>query len=130
MVRITKSRVLGLIAISFGVLTVLSGGTALFGGPEASVAVGNVVPFVLWFNFMAGFAYLAAGVAILAEHRTAKPLSVTIALATMAVFTAFLMHVAFGGAYELRTLLAMLVRISVWLGIAAGLRNSRPVISG
>lgn len=35
------------IAIGFGVLTVVSGGLALFGGPAAQAAAGNSVPFVL-----------------------------------------------------------------------------------
>ncbi len=28
----------------------------------ARVAAGNFVPFVVWFNFLAGFVYVAAGV--------------------------------------------------------------------
>jgi hypothetical protein len=129
MARLTRTRVLGIVAIAFGILTVLSGGTALFGGPEARAAAGNAVPFVLWFNFIAGFAYMAAGLAILAGHRTARPLSMAIAAATATVFAAFLLHVAFGGAYEPRTLFAMLFRIAVWLGITAGLRDPRPAPS-
>jgi hypothetical protein len=44
------------VAAAFGALTIASGGRALFGGGTE----GNVVPFVLWFNFLAGFAYVAA----------------------------------------------------------------------
>ena len=36
----------------FGVLTIVSGGVALFGGSDARAAVGDAVPFVLWFNFL------------------------------------------------------------------------------
>ena len=43
------------VAIVFGLATVISGGRALFGGAD----MGAVVPFVLWFNFLAGFAYVA-----------------------------------------------------------------------
>ena len=122
---LTRTRLLAFVAITFGILTVLSGGTALFGGPESRAAAGNAVPFVLWFNFIAGFAYGAAGLAILMEHRTARPLSIIIAAATVTVFAAFLIHVALGGTYEMRTLFAMLFRIAVWLGIAASLRHPR-----
>ena len=45
------------VAIVFGLATVISGGRALFGGAD----MGAVVPVVLWFNFMTGFAYLLAG---------------------------------------------------------------------
>jgi hypothetical protein len=34
------------VAVLFGLLTIVSGGRALFGGPEARAAVGNAVPFV------------------------------------------------------------------------------------
>jgi len=39
------------VAIVFGALTIVAGGRALFGGAD----MGAVVPFVLWFNFCAGF---------------------------------------------------------------------------
>lgn len=47
---------LAMVAVLFGWLTVLSGGRTLFGGEAARLAAGAVVPFVLWFNFVAGFA--------------------------------------------------------------------------
>ena len=46
---------LGLLAIGFGVMTLKSGGFALFGGVEGKEFAGQYVPFVLWFNFIAGF---------------------------------------------------------------------------
>ena len=56
--RLTKTA--AIVAIVFGALTIISGGRALFGG----VDMGAVVPFVLWFNFLAGFAYVAAGLGL------------------------------------------------------------------
>ena len=50
-----------LIAVVFGVVTVFVGGKTLFGPPAERAAAGNIVPFVLWFNFIAGFAYIIAG---------------------------------------------------------------------
>jgi hypothetical protein len=102
------------VAILFGALTVLSGGRALFGGAEARAAVGNAVPFVLWFNFMAGFAYIAAGITLFLRRRAAVVLSLGILAATVLVFLAFGIHVMLGNAYEMRTVGAMILRISVW----------------
>jgi hypothetical protein len=102
------------VAILFGALTVLSGGRALFGGAEARAAVGNAVPFVLWFNFMAGFAYIAAGIALFLRRRAAVVLSLGILAATVLVFLAFGIHVMLGNAYEMRTVGAMILRICVW----------------
>ena len=49
-----------LIAIAFGIVTVIVGGKTLFGGAEVRAAAGNIAPFVLWFNFIAGFAYVTS----------------------------------------------------------------------
>ena len=108
----------GGIAIAFGVATVVSGGQALFGGEAARAAVGNAVAFVLWFNFLAGFAYVAAGIGLLMRWRWATPLSAAILAATLIVFAAFGLHVLAGGAYEMRTVAAMTLRSAAWIVIA------------
>lgn len=106
------------VAVVFGLLTIVSGGRALFGGPEARAAVGNAVPFVLWFNTLAGFAYVVAGIGLFARKRWAVWLSAAILVATLIVFAAFGLHVFQGGAYETRTVGAMTLRAAIWLAIA------------
>ena len=102
-------------AVVFGGLTIISGGRALFGGAD----MGVVVPYVLWFHCIAGFADALAGIGLWFGAGWARVLSVGIVLATAAVFAAFLWHVWRGGAYEARTMGAMLLRLTVWLAIAA-----------
>ncbi len=102
------------VALLFGVLTVFSGGRALFGGVEARAAVGNAVPFVLWFNTLAGFAYVFAGIGLFLGRRWALWLATGIFGATVLVFLAFGIHVLQGGAYEMRTVGAMSLRAGVW----------------
>lgn len=106
------------IAVVFGALTVISGGSALFGGAAAQAAVGNAVPFVLWFNFLSGFVYVLAGIGLFLWARWAAQLSALLAVAILIVFAAFGWHVASGGAFEMRTLGAMVLRASVWMTIA------------
>ena len=106
-------------AIAFGVLTIISGGRALFGDAAARAAVGNAVPFVLWFNFAMGFLYIIAGIGLYLWRRWAARLAVVIALTTLGVLVAFGWHVAGGGAYEMRTVGAMLLRSGVWVFIAS-----------
>lgn len=106
------------VAISFGLLTIRAGGTVLFGSAAARSAAGHYVPFVLWFNFLAGFAYVIAGVGLWLERRWAAWLALVIAVATALVFAAFGVHVLAGGAYELRTVVAMSLRTLVWTAIA------------
>ncbi len=111
-------KIMGGIAILFGTLTVFSGGQALFGDPAARAAVGDAVPFVLWFNFGAGFAYIAAGIGLFLRQGWAVWLAAFIAVATLLVFMALGVHIWNGGAYEMRTIGAMTLRSLVWIGIA------------
>ncbi len=120
---------MALIAIGFGLLTIKEGGTVLFGNEAARGAAGNYVPFVLWFNFLAGFAYVVAGAGLWRLQRWAVGLAIVIATATLIVFAAFGIHIANGGAWEQRTLIAMSLRSLVWITIAAigarGIRKRR-----
>ena len=112
-------RVIALIAIGFGLMTIREGGAVLFYDGAARDAAGSYVPFVLWFNFLAGFAYIIAGVGLWMRRRWATWLAMAIAVATALVFLAFGVHVALGGAWEQRTVIAMTLRTLVWVGIAA-----------
>ena len=111
-------RAISLLAVVFGLMTLKEGGAVLFGSGEARTAAGNYVPFVLWFNFVAGFAYVVAGVGIWLQRRWAAGLALVIAAATALVFAAFGVHVLAGGEYELRTVVAMSLRTLVWAAIA------------
>ena len=110
--------ILALVAIIFGVVTIVVGGKTLFGGTEVRTAAGNIVPFVLWFNFIAGFAYVMAGVGLFLWKRWAAQLSAAIAAGTISVFIAFGIHIFLGGAFESRTVGAMIIRSVVWIVIA------------
>lgn len=118
-------RVAAVAAILFGVVTVLAGGRVLFGGAAARDAAGDIVPFVLWFNFLAGFAYVAAGAGLWRGRRWAVRLSWAILAATLAVFAALAAHILMGGAFEPRTLGAMSVRTFFWAGIVWVTRPTR-----
>jgi hypothetical protein len=110
---------LAVVATTFGIATVIVGGETLFGGAEARAGAGNIVPFVLWFNSGAGIAYVIAGVGLFLWKRWAAQLSAAIAAATIAVFIVFVIHIVLGGAFELRTVSAMIIRSTVWIGFAA-----------
>lgn len=113
-----------ILAIVFGSATVMSGGNVLFGSDAAREMAGHVVPFVVWFNFFAGFAYIAAGLSIWRALPWALGLSVAIAVATCAVMVWFGGWVAAGGAYELRTAGALTFRTGLWVAIALALRRA------
>ncbi|MCW9012737.1 MAG: hypothetical protein OQL06_03065 [Gammaproteobacteria bacterium] len=108
-----------LLAGIFGLLTIKSGGSVLFFDGEARQAAGHFVPFVLWFNFSAGFVYVIAGIALWLMRPWSAWLSLFLAAATLIIFAAFGLHILNGGEYETRTVMAMTLRSGVWIAIAA-----------
>lgn len=113
-------RITGGVAIGFGLLTVVSGGATLMG----RIDMGAVVLFVLWFNTLAGLAYAVAGLGLWLARQWAYPLSLAIFVATLLVFAGFGLHVAQGGAFEMRTVFAMALRSGVWGAIAVVARRA------
>jgi len=110
--------VISIIAVGFGLLTIKAGGAILFGGDAAREAAGDFVPFVLWFNFLAGFTYVIAGAGLWVQTRWAAWLAVSIAATTALTFVLFGTHVYLGGVFEQRTVIAMSMRTLVWTVIA------------
>ena len=104
-------------AVAFGVMTIISGGRALFGSMESRESVGNTVPFVLWFNFLAGFIYILAGAGFMMHSRWAVPASLFLAVSTTLIFAAFGIHITGGGTFEMRTVAAMTIRSLFWIAV-------------
>jgi hypothetical protein len=109
-------RAAAIVAAVFGAATIRAGGSVLFG--DGAQAAGNVVGFVLWFNFLAGFAYVVAGAGLWMRRHWSGQLALAIAAATVLMFGAFGIHVAAGGAFEARTAWAMTLRSALWILIA------------
>ncbi len=110
---------MSIVAVLFGLMTIKAGGSVLFGDPSAQAAAGNYVPFVLWFNFLAGFAYVIAGAGFWLQQRWAVWLAIAIATGTALTFAGLAVHVLGGGDYEQRTVIAMSLRTVVWTTLAA-----------
>ena len=110
--------VITIIAFMFGLLTIKSGGSVLFIDGAARQAAGNYVPFVLWFNFLAGFVYIVAGAGLWLKKQWAAKLSVLIVVATLIVYAILGLYILGGGLYEMRTVIAMSFRSIIWAFIA------------
>jgi len=106
------------IAFVFGALTIKSGGAVIFFDGPARLAAGNYLNFVVWFNFIAGFFYILAGLGFLLNKKWTAKLAITIATATLLVFTAFGIHILMDGSYEMRTVIAMTLRSVIWTSFA------------
>jgi hypothetical protein len=114
-------KVAAVLAMIFGAMTLFSAGSILGDFGSANQAAGDYVPFVLWFNFLAGFAYMAAAVGIWRARKWGCSLSVLIAAATGLVALIFAFVVWQGAAFEMRTVGALVLRFGVWAVIAIAL---------
>lgn len=122
--RLVKA--LAAVALVFGALTVFSGWQGLFGDAATRAALGHTVGFVLWFNFLAGFAYVLAGLGLWRGQRWGLWLATALALGTALVAAAFGVHVLGGGAFEMRTVGALALRLGFWTVVSAvGWRQRR-----
>lgn len=107
-----------IVAILFGLLTIKSGGSVLFIDGAARHAAGNYVGFVLWFNFLAGFFYVATGIGIWLRKPWSSTAAIIITLLTLFIFGALGIYIMNGGESEQRTTMAMTLRTLVWATIS------------
>jgi len=119
-----KLKITAVVALIFGLVTLFSAGSVLFGPALSQEIAGAYVDFVVWFNFAAGFLYVGAAVAIWFGLSWACGLSALIALATVLTAIPFAIHVMRGGAFELRTVGALVLRVGFWAAIAVALRRT------
>jgi len=111
-------RILSVIAVVFGLLTLKAGGSVIFSIDSMRQAEGNFVPFVVWFNFLSGFFYIAAGIGLWIQKRWAVSLSVALLISISITYIFFGIHVLNGGPYEMRTAYAMALRTFMWVVIS------------
>lgn len=109
--------ILASIALVFGLATIYSGGEVLFVDGTGRIRAGDYIGFIVWFNFIAGFAYLLAAYGFYKSRQWSVIVSKIIVIATLIAFGAFGVHIFNGGAYEIRTIVAMIMRSAAWLGI-------------
>ena len=114
-------RPVAIVAALFGLLTIFSGGVVLFGRTTAKVAVGDAVPLVLWFNFLAGFAYVVGAFALYNLAPWAQRTAWLIGICTLMVFAILIALAVSGTSFEWRTIGAMVLRSGFWLAIAIAL---------
>ncbi len=109
----------GSAAAAFGVATVGAAGLVLFGPDAARALAGRAVPFVVWGNFLFGFAYVVAGVGLVRGRPWARWLAAAVAAGTALLAVAFAVHALGGGAFEPRTVAALALRAGAWTALAA-----------
>jgi len=116
--RRRRGQILAAIAGVFGLVTITAASGVLFGPEPARTLAGDIVPFVVWFNFFAGFAYLAAAVGLWRIRPWGHKLALAIAVATAGAAVIFTVVAATGTPVEPRTGGALALRLAVWGTIA------------
>jgi hypothetical protein len=111
-------KILSIIAVLFGLLTLREGGSVIFDIGSARQDAGNFVPFVLWVNFLSGFVYIAAGIGLWMHKRWAALLSVALLIGIAITYVAFGVSILQGQLYEMRTVYAMALRTALWCVIS------------
>ena len=112
------TKVLAGIALLFGIATLVSGGNALFDLYRTETSTAKIVPFVLHFNFAAGFAYIATGAGLMLKRGWAPISALAGAAATAIVVLGLVGWILAGNAYEMRTVVAMSLRTAFWSSLA------------
>lgn len=115
---------IALFGLIFGIITLFSGGSVLFGPESARISAGSYVPFVVWFNFTAGFFYIIAAIGVLLGKPWSCRLSVLIAAATAITAAIFAYYVSTGVGFEMRTVGALAVRAGFWSLMAFLIRRT------
>jgi len=122
MTTLNKARLAALLAILPGVLSILEGGSVLLGFTTKPY---TVLPWLVWYNVALGFGAVITGIGIgkqrsWGEHYAATIVSLhAVVLLVLAVLFAFKEQVA------IVSILAMLFRTSVWIGIIVLLRRDK-----
>ncbi len=114
---LTHRTIVGLAGL-FGLLTIWQGGAVALNLGNARAAAGDYVPFIVWFNTTAGFAYLATGFGLWRRKPWAGSLALGIAVATALAFAVLALMIAQGTPVEARTVGAMAFRLLVWCALA------------
>lgn len=110
-------RILAVVAIVFGLVTIVAGGSVLAGADPGYI----VFRPLLIYNTTMGLAYVAAGIVTLRSLARGRFAAATIFLLNLLVLAGVSYLYAKGHAVAMNSVLAMTFRTSVWLALFLGL---------
>lgn len=113
--------VAAVVALIFGTVTIIRGGSVLLDLGGARAAVGHIVPIVLPLVFLTGFLYVAGGIGLLRRARWSPAVFLVALVLLVVAGMGLFLHLRQGLPYEVRTTRALPVRtlVTVLLYIAA-----------
>ncbi len=102
----------------FGSITLFMSGSVIFDLFGIREKQGDFVPFIVWTNFICGLLYLLAGWGLLRRFRWTTSVLVLAVMILIFGLAGLMWHISQGGAYELKTVKAMVFRILFTLAFA------------
>jgi len=115
--RLRLRRLMAVIAIAFGGLTIFAGGRVLLGGVDPGYVVFRPL---LAFNTAMGVGYAIAGVALWRDRHWSVRAAGTIAALNLAALGTIVVLYSSGGGVAVDSLRAMTFRSAVWLALLVG----------
>ncbi|MDR9457116.1 MAG: hypothetical protein RI572_06875 [Salegentibacter sp.] len=102
----------------FTLVTLYLSSSIIFDWFELREAQGDYVLFVVWVNFIAALIYLVALFGFFRYKKWTRKVLGVAALMIFAAFIGLLFHIDSGGAYELETIRALVLRFIITTGFA------------
>lgn len=111
----TISYIIATVLAAFGLLTLFLSSSVIFDLFGVGEKQGNFVLFVVWANFICSIIYLLAAYGFIKKMKWTTKL---LGISTIVLIVAFIglsVHIKSGGIYEVKTIGAMIFRITVTL---------------
>ena len=109
-----RHRIAALVAVTLGLLTITEGGSVLLG---LSTKPYTILPWLVWYNVVAGFLSVLAGRGLWLKRTWADKLADTIVTLHGLVLLILIVLFALKEAVATISIMAMLVRTVAWVGI-------------
>ena len=104
--------------IAFALLTLFLSSSVIFDWFGIRAKQGNYVLIVVWANFLCSLLYLLSSYGFIKQRKwTFKLLSAATLILILALIGLFI-HIYIGGLFEIKTIWAMLFRITITMGYA------------
>ncbi|MGE5172854.1 MAG: hypothetical protein ACM3MD_03400 [Betaproteobacteria bacterium] len=114
-----KHRLAAILAIILGLLSIKEGGSVLLG---LSTKAYTVLPWLVWYNVVLGFVSVITGIGVWVRSTWSVTFATTIVTLHGLVLMILIILFSFREAVALISIMAMLFRTLVWVGIMMLLR--------
>jgi hypothetical protein len=102
----------------FGLISLFMTTSIIFDLFEIREKEGHYIPFIVYANFVCSFIYLFSSYGLFTKNKYTTGCLFVAAGILLIAYIALIVHIQFGGAFELKTVKAMLARTSITILLA------------